>query len=181
MQEHCHARRGKTSVSLSPRLEALERRKLRSELGPGPVADYGTMPMPTRGTEVIHAHKVVAFRVQFATDVNPPPPVDIQEYRVEIPGSVHRIAYDPPTLPLASATYDQSTQTLTLTPLAPARARPYRVVKQGSLDGADPPIDQLKWQENVVPPSFNRPTNQRPSWSDKLLRSLPDMSFLGPM
>ena len=129
MQRRCHASRSKKSVRLSPMVEALECRKLLSILARTtlPVHDAATarvfpagsatLPMPWTGTEVIKAHKVVAFRIPFLVDVNLPPTCDVQQFSLETARSGrHRNANFPQSVPLATATYDQAHRTLTLTP-----------------------------------------------------------------
>ena len=149
MQRPCHAYRSKKSVRLSPSVEALECRKLLSGLGPGapPMTGDGVV-WPTGVIELIKAHKVVAFRAQFAVGVSLPPTGNIQQYSLEIRGGVrlHRHAHGPQFVSLASATVDQADRTLTLTPTAPAPVGVYRLEKQGSSDAADPLGAQVKWQ-----------------------------------
>jgi hypothetical protein len=176
--------RSKKSVRLSPSVEALECRKLLSGPGPGtppaplrvlqealrqalsgpepgtpPVPDMAVLPEPLKGTEVIKAHKVVAFHVQFPGVVNLPPTGDIQQFSLETAGSTrrHPNADGPVAVPLASATYNQANGTETLTPTSPAPVGKYRLVTQASLNGSVPPYGQATWTTLV------RPSNRHPS------------------
>jgi hypothetical protein len=173
MQWRCHEKRRKKSVRLSPSVEALECRKLLS--GPEPampaVPDNGTatLPRPMMGTEVIKAHKVVAFHISFLVAVSLPPTGDIQQFSLETAGSKrHRNAQVLRGVPLASATYDQADRTLTLKPTAPAPVRMYRLMTQASLDGSDPPGGQVTWTTLVEPPDMTHRIHGSSDWYDAL-------------
>jgi len=103
------------------------------------------------------------------TDVSLPPTGDIQQYSLETARSVrlHRNAYGPLHVPLASATYDQADQTLTLTPTAPAPVRRYRLVKQGSFELSDLPGRQVNWHVLFEPPNPH-PSHGSSDWYDYL-------------
>jgi hypothetical protein len=169
MQRHCHESRRTKSVRLSPTVEALECRKLLSALGRATLAvrdagtalvlpaESATLPMPWTGTEVIKAHKVVAFRIPFLVAVNLPPTCDVQQFILETAGSGrHRNADGRQSVPLASATYDQAHRTLTLTPAAPAPVREYSLVTQASFGDPGPPGSQVTWTTRVEPPNYHQ-------------------------
>jgi hypothetical protein len=173
MQTHCHDGSRKKSVRLSPSVEALECRKPLSGPGPAtpPVPDNGMamLPRPYAATEVIEAHKVVAFRFQFATDVSLPPSGDIQQYSLETAAGslrLHRSSSGPLGVPLASATYDQADLTLTLTPTAPAPVRQHYLMIQGTLFGFGQPSPQVDWREPVEPPNRHPSHGSSFPWAD---------------
>jgi hypothetical protein len=164
MQRHCHDGRSKKSVRLSPSVEALESRTLLSGPGPGtqPVPDNGMalVPRPYAATEVIEAHKVVAFQFRFAVDGSLLPTGDIQQFSLETAAGsekLHRSSSAPRGVPLASVTYDQADLTLTLTPTAPAPVRKYYLMIQDTLFGFGSPSPQVDWRAPVAP------TNPHPS------------------
>ncbi len=173
MQRHCHDGRSKKSVRLSPSVEALECRIPLSGPGPGtpPVPDNGLLllPRPWAAIELIEAHKAVAFQFRFAGEVSLPPTSDIQQFRLETAAGsekLHRSSSGSRGLPLASVTYDQADQTLTLTPTAPAPVRKYFLMIQGTLFSYGLPSPQPDWRAPVQPPGGHPSHGSGFQWAD---------------
>ncbi len=173
MQRHCHDGRSKKSVRLSPAVEPLECRALLSGPGPGTpsVSDNGMalLPRPWSAIELIEAHKAVAFQFRFAGEVSMPPTADIQQFSLETAAGsekLHRSSSAPRGLPLASVTYDQADQTLTLTPAAPAPVRKYFLMIQGTLFSYGLPGPQPDWRATVAPPGGHPGHGSSFEWSD---------------
>jgi len=158
MRSHCQEDRARKSVRLSPSFEALECRKLLS--GPGPATttvaaiNVAMLPRPGVGTELLKAHKVIAFQIPLAAEVSLPPTGDIQQFSLVPVLSMRLPQYaSGPAHTLASAAYDQVHRTLTLTPAAPAPVRKYRFLMQASVNGSDQPGGQTTWTMLVQPPN----------------------------
>jgi hypothetical protein len=161
MPSHCQEDRVRKSVRLSPGFEALECRKLLS--GPGPATTTVaaiSLVRPAAATELLKAHKVIAFRIPLPADVSLPPTGDLQPFSL-VPVRPMRVSQDVsgPAVPLASAAYDQAHQTLTLTPAVPAPVREYRLTMQAS-NGSDQHGGQTAWTTLIRPP--NQPSRHVP-------------------
>ena len=84
-----------------------------------------TPPVILQAVEVTRAHTVVAFRITFTKDVNPGPLSSLSHYALF--SKTQNNPYAGVNVPLASASYDPATRTLTLTPASHVRVAPYIV------------------------------------------------------
>jgi hypothetical protein len=125
----------KARRAFTPSVEIVEHRRLLSAAHSRAVAAaaaaaanaqevaVNTPPVILNATEVIQAKKVIAFQITFTKDVNPAPLSDLSHYALFDQGSHN--PYGRSAVPLASATYNAPSRTLTLTPFSPAPVAAY--------------------------------------------------------